>query len=206
MYTIVLASRNSGKIKELAVLLEPFGMTVKGLDCFPEIEEIEETGTTFAENALLKATTVSKRTGLIAIADDSGLEVDALRNEPGVYSARYSAEAGKPATDTRNTQKVLQKMTHIPDAKRTARFISAIAVAAPDGRHSIAQAAWNGLLTREPRGTNGFGYDPIFFDPETGMTAAEMAPEEKNARSHRAKAFSKLLEMWPTFWKDAVKK
>lgn len=201
MTTIVLASRNKGKIKELAVLLEPFEVTVKGLDAYPEIGEIEETGTTFAENALLKAATVSELTGCIAVADDSGLEVDYLGKEPGVYSARYSEEANLPATDERNTQKVLGKMQGVPEKDRTCRFISVMAAAAPDKRHILAEGKWEGRLAFEPKGTNGFGYDPVFFDPTTGKTAAEMTPEEKNARSHRAKACKKLLELWPSFWK-----
>ena len=200
MSAVVIASRNKGKIRELAVLLQPFGVTVKGLDDFPEVGEIEETGATFAENALIKAAAVSAITGLVAVADDSGLEVDALGKEPGVYSARYSEEPGRPATDERNNAKVLAKMAGVPDGKRTVRFISAMAAAAPDGRHIIAQGAWEGLLGGEAKGTNGFGYDPLFYDPELNLTAAEMAPEQKNSRSHRAKACQKLLELWPDFW------
>lgn len=200
-HTIVLASRNAGKIKELAVLLEPFGVAVKGLDAFPEIGEIEETGTTFAENALLKAETVSALTGLPAVADDSGLEVDALNGEPGVYSARYSEEPGTPATDERNTQKALAKMHGVPDAKRSCRFISVMAAAAPGKRSIVAEGVWEGLLAHEPKGVNGFGYDPVFFDPELSMTAAQMTPEQKNARSHRAKACQNLLQLWPAFWR-----
>ena len=199
---VVLASRNQGKIRELAVLLEPFGVTVKGLSEFPDIGEIEETGSTFAENSLLKAATVSNLTGLVAVADDSGLAVDALDGAPGVYSARYSEEAGRPATDERNTEKVLTQTASVPDKNRACRFISAMAAAAPDGRHIIAQGVWEGILAREPSGTNGFGYDPVFFDPEMNMTAAEMSPEQKNSRSHRAKACKKLLELWPAFWKE----
>lgn len=204
MNDIVLASRNMGKIKELEELLKPFGIAVKGLDAFPEIGEIAETGTTFAENALIKASTAGKLTGLVAIADDSGLEVDALNGEPGVYSARYSEGPGIPATDERNTRKVLERTKHVPDQKRTIRFISAMAAVAPDGRRIIALGAWEGVLAREPRGQNGFGYDPVFFDPESGMTAAEMAPEQKNACSHRAKACRKLLELWPNFWREVA--
>ncbi len=200
--TVVLASRNQGKIRELAVLLRPFTVTVKGLDAFPEIGEIAETGTTFAENALLKAATASKATGMVAVADDSGLIVDALGGEPGVFSARYSQEPGCPATDARNTRKVLAKAVDVPDAARTCRFVSVMAAAAPDGRHIIAEAAWEGLLARQPAGGNGFGYDPVFFDPELGMTAAQMRPDQKNARSHRAKACRKLLLLWPDFWRE----
>ena len=198
--TVVLASRNAGKIRELAVLLEPFGVEVKGLDAFPAVGEIEETGTTFAENSLLKAATVSALTGLVAVADDSGLVVDALDGAPGVYSARYSEEAGRPATDARNTEKVLAQMADVPDERRTARFVSVMAAAAPDGRHILAEGRWEGVLARKPAGTNGFGYDPVFLDPELGLTAAQMEPARKNARSHRAKACANLLTLWPAFW------
>lgn len=200
--TIVIASRNKGKIRELAVLLAPFGVAVKGLDDFPEIGEIEETGATFAENALIKAAAVSSQTGLVAVADDSGLEVDALGGAPGVYSARYSDEPGKPATDARNTEKVLANTAAVPDGERGIRFVSVMAAASPDGRHIIAEGKWEGVLGRAPKGVNGFGYDPVFVDPETGRTAAEMSPEEKNARSHRARACKKLLELWPAFWAE----
>ena len=200
--TVVLASRNAGKIRELAVLLKPFGVTVLGLDAFPEIGEIEETGSTFAENSLLKASTVSEATGLIAVADDSGLVVDALGGEPGVYSARYSEEPGMPANDERNIVKVLEKTKDVPDGKRNVRFVSVMAAAAPGGRHIIAEGSWEGILAREKAGTNGFGYDPVFFDPEIGRTAAQLEPEQKNARSHRAKACARLLEIWPAFWAE----
>lgn len=200
--TVVLASRNAGKIRELAVLLAPFGLAVKGLDAFPEIGEIEETGTTFAENSLLKASTVSALTGLVSLADDSGLVVDALDGDPGVYSARYSEKPGLPADDERNIVKVLKKMESVPDEKRTARFVSVMAAAAPDGRHILAEGLWEGVLARAKAGTNGFGYDPVFFDPEVGQTAAQLEPAQKNARSHRAKACAKLLERWPAFWTE----
>lgn len=202
--TVVLASRNKGKIRELSVLLEPFGAAVKGIDAFPEIGEIEETGFTFAENSLLKASTVSELTGLVAVADDSGLIVDALGGEPGVYSARYSEEPGHPATDKRNTQKVLAKMACIPDESRSCRFISVMAASAPDGRHILAEGRWEGFLAREPKGANGFGYDPVFLDPETGLTAAQLEPDQKNARSHRAKACRNLLRLWPAFWESLL--
>lgn len=200
--TVVLASRNAGKIRELAVLLKPFGVAVNGLDAFPEIGEIEETGTTFAENSLLKASTVSRLTGLVSLADDSGLVVDALGGEPGVYSARYSEEPGIPADDERNIVKVLKKMASVPDAQRAARFVSVMAAAAPNGRHILAEGVWEGILAREKAGANGFGYDPVFFDPEIGQTAAQLEPAQKNARSHRAKACAKLLELWPAFWAE----
>lgn len=200
--TVVLASRNAGKIRELAVLLRPFGVTVLGLDAFPDIGEIEETGSTFAENSLLKAVTVSGLTGLVALADDSGLVVDALGGAPGVYSARYSERPGNPATDERNIAKVLDAAAQVPDAERTARFVSVMAAAAPDGRHILAEGRWEGCLAREKAGANGFGYDPVFFDPTVGCTAAQMEPERKNAISHRAKACRELLRLWPAFWED----
>ena len=199
---IALATRNAGKIRELGVLLRPFGVEVKGLESFPAIGEIEETGTTFAENALIKAATVSRLTNLVAVADDSGLVVDALGGKPGVYSARFSEEPGKPATDARNTEKVLRMAAHVPDAQRSIRFISVMAAAAPNGEHIVAEGAWEGLLAKAPRGLNGFGYDPVFFDPELGITAAEMSPEQKNVHSHRARACRELLRLWPAFWEQ----
>ncbi len=198
--TVVLATRNKGKVAELAVLLQPFGVAVAGLDAFPDIGEIAETGATFAENALIKARTVSDSTGLVAVADDSGLEVDALGGAPGVYSARYGEEPGKPATDERNTAKVLAAMRHVPDGRRSVRFRSAMAAAAPDGTQIVAEGAWEGRLAHAPAGTGGFGYDPVFFDPACGKTAAEMSPDEKNSRSHRGKACRELMKLWPAFW------
>jgi XTP/dITP diphosphohydrolase len=196
---IVLATRNAGKIRELNDMLHGTGVTVVGLDAYPEIGEIEETGVTFEENALLKARTVAELTGRIAVADDSGLEVDALDGAPGVYSARYSAKDGVPATDARNNEKLLAALAHVPDAQRTARFRSVIAACAPDGRHITAAGAWEGRVAATPQGDNGFGYDPLFFDPELGRTAATLTRDEKNARSHRGKALRRLLELWPAF-------
>lgn len=198
--TIVLATRNKGKIRELGILLEPFALRVAGLDAFPDVEEVEETGSTFEENALLKACTVSKATGLVTVADDSGLEVDALNGEPGVYSARYSEAPGQPATDAANLQKVLSQLKNTPPEQRTARFRCCMAACTPGGAKIVAQGAWEGTLTTEPLGHNGFGYDPVFFDSEKQCTAAQMSAEEKNSRSHRAKAVTALLAEWPAFW------
>jgi XTP/dITP diphosphohydrolase len=199
---IVIATRNRGKIRELAVLFAPFAVKVLGLDAFPDVAEVEESGVTFAENAVLKAVAVSKATGLPAVADDSGLEVDALRGAPGVYSARYSQTPGKAATDERNLQKVLQEMKGLPPERRAARFRCCMAAATPRGCVITCDGAWAGLLTDEPAGDNGFGYDPIFFDPALGRTAAQLSAEEKNARSHRAKAVAALLARWPSFWRN----
>lgn len=201
---VVLASRNAGKIRELAALLAPFGVDVKGLDAFPEVGEIEETGSTFEENSILKARTVAELTGHVSIADDSGLEVDALGGAPGVYSARYSASSTTCASDAGNNAKLLDVLRNVPAAARTGRFRCAMAAAAPDGRHIVADGAWEGVILDGPRGTNGFGYDPLFHDPALGLTAAELSMEEKNARSHRAKAVRNLMRLWPAFWKECA--
>ena len=205
---IVLATRNAGKIRELADGLRAFGLEVLGLDAFPEMEDVEETGASFEENALLKAGAVARYTGRIAVADDSGLEADALGGAPGVYSARYSdmrplpPEAEDPALsrDERNNLVVLHELAGVPDEKRTGRFVCAMSACKPDGAGIALRGVWEGRILRGPRGANGFGYDPLFFDPEAGRTAAELNTEEKNARSHRGKALRKLLEVWPEFY------
>ena len=197
--SIVLATRNPGKVHELAVLLAPFRLTVLGLENFPHIGDMEETGTTFTENALLKASLVSRSTGLIAVADDSGLSVDILGGAPGVYSARYSETPECPATDESNVNKLLAALAGVPWAKRTGRFHCCMAACAPSGESITAEGVWEGVIAFAPSGSNGFGYDPVFFDPELGKTAGEMNAEEKNARSHRAKAVAALLLKWPAF-------
>jgi XTP/dITP diphosphohydrolase len=194
---VVLATRNAGKIAELEALLAGFGLTVLGLSAFPEIGEIEETGSTFSENAGIKARTVAQATGLVALADDSGLEVDALSGAPGVYSARYS---GPEATDATNNAKLLHALKDVPEDLRTCRFVSVVAAAAPNGAEAFARGQWEGRVLTAPRGTGGFGYDPLFFDAEAGATAAEMTKETKNGRSHRGKALRALLAAWPDFW------
>jgi len=197
--SIVLATRNQGKVRELAALLAPFKLTVLGLEAFPHIRDIEETGVTFAENALVKASAVSLGTGLVAVADDSGLAVDFLGGVPGVYSARYSETPECPATDEGNVRKLLAALAGVPQAERTARFHCCMAACAPGGESIIAEGVWEGLIALAPSGTGGFGYDPVFFDPEKGKTAAAMRPEEKNSRSHRARAVAALLLKWPAF-------
>jgi XTP/dITP diphosphohydrolase len=199
---IVLATRNSGKIKELTELLSGFGLTVLGLDAFPDIGEIEETGTTFAENAALKARTVAQATGLIALADDSGLVVDALQGAPGVYSARYS---GENATDETNNQKLLDVMQDVPEHQRACRFVSLVAAVAPNGAEALAEGRWEGRVLFAPRGAGGFGYDPLFLDLELDKSAAELSREDKNARSHRGRALRALREIWPDFWARACR-
>ena len=204
MDAIVLATKNKGKVAELAALLQDFHLKVRDLSEFPRIGDIPETGSTFAENALIKARTVAQATGLIALADDSGLVVDALGGAPGVYSARYAGpEEPGESQDDRNNRKLLDALASVPDDRRAARFVSVIAAAAPGGQTLTFEGVWEGRVARAPRGENGFGYDPLFIDPESGLTAAEMSRAVKNARSHRAKALVRLLEAWPKFWSNA---
>jgi XTP/dITP diphosphohydrolase len=198
--TVVLATRNKGKIAELEALLAGFGLHVVGLGAFPDLGEIEETGATFAENARLKASTVAQATGLVALADDSGLAVDALSGAPGVYSARY---AGQNATDATNNAKLLAALAGVPEAQRGCRFVSVVAAIAPSGAESLAEGRWEGRVLHAQRGQGGFGYDPLFLDPELGRAAAELSPQEKNARSHRGQALRALLQDWPAFWAKA---
>ena len=193
MIRVVLATRNQGKVRELRALTEGMGLDIVGLDAFPQVGDIEETGETFADNALLKARAVCAATGLLALADDSGLAVDALEGGPGVRSARF---AGEKATDADNNAKLLSAMAEVPDGKRSCRFVSVIAACGPDGRELVAEGAWEGAVAREPKGQGGFGYDPLFVDAASGRTAAELTPEEKNARSHRGQALRRLLRRW----------
>jgi XTP/dITP diphosphohydrolase len=197
---LVLATRNAGKIKELEALLAAYGLEVVGLDAYPGLPEIEETGATFAENAALKARTVALATGRVALADDSGLMVDELSGAPGVYSARYS---GPEATDETNNRKLLAALKDVPEARRSCRFVSVVAAHAPNGAEILAEGRWEGRVLEAPRGAGGFGYDPLFFDPELGGTAAELSRADKNARSHRGKALRSLLTLWPDFWARA---
>lgn len=194
--TIVLATRNTGKIQELADMLGDADVRVLGLADFPEIGDIPETGDTFEENSLIKSKAVAEATGHIAVADDSGLEVDALGGAPGVYSARY---AGENADDDANNAKLLQELGGVPEEKRSARFRCAMSAYAPSGKYIVAEGAWDGQIGAVPKGDGGFGYDPLFFDPEAGRTAAEMSKDEKNAKSHRGTALRKLMEKWPDF-------
>jgi XTP/dITP diphosphohydrolase len=199
--TIVLATGNPGKIKELAHMLQGFSLEVKGLKDFPDIGPIEETGETFAENARIKAETVSRELGVAAVADDSGLVVDALGGAPGVRSARY---AGENASDEANNAKLLAALEGVPPERRAARFVCCMAAVAPNGAILEAEGRWEGRIAEAPAGEQGFGYDPLFIDPEAGETSAQLKPEEKNRRSHRGKALRKLLERWPEFWERAA--
>jgi len=184
---IVVATRNKGKMKEICSFGLPM-ITFTSLQKYPEIGEIEETGTTFEQNALIKARFVCNSTGLPALADDSGLIVDALNGEPGVFSARY----GNLQTDEERYRLVLQKMIHVPYKKRTARFICIMALVFPDGREFVCEGSCEGMIARAPSGDNGFGYDPIFYIPELGQTMAQLPLEIKNSISHRAQALKKV--------------
>lgn len=202
MNTIVLATGNAGKIRELSAMLAEYvpGIRVLGLADFPEIGDIEETGTTFEENARIKAVAVAAATGMVAVADDSGLSVDALGGAPGVYSARYS---GADATDEKNVVKLLGALADVPDAQRGCHFACVMLAVTPGGQELIGRGAWQGRVAHAPAGNGGFGYDPVFFDEELGLTAAEMDAQVKNGRSHRGLAVRDMLHGWPEFWKRA---
>lgn len=199
MSRIVLATRNPGKVRELASMLSDTGIQVFSLDAFTGAPEVEETGRTFAENALLKALSAALHTGLVALADDSGLEVDALDGRPGVYSARF---AGPDATDEDNNRKLLALLQGVPAERRTARFRSAVALADPQGRTRVVHGAYEGVILAEPRGTGGFGYDPLFLSPAHGLTLAELPLQEKNRISHRGQALRLALKELPAFLAD----
>ena len=184
---IVLATRNPGKIVELRRILT--GFDVIGLEEFPEIGDVAETGLTFAENSLLKAHAVARQSGLPAVADDSGLCVDALNGMPGVFSARWS---GRHGDDRANLDLLLAQVSDLPDERRTAQFACVAALALPSGAERTVEGLLQGRILRAPRGTNGFGYDPIFQPEGETRTAAELSPEEKDAISHRGRAFRAL--------------
>lgn len=200
MATIVLATNNKGKIRELSVMLKQFGVTVKSLSEFPEIGEIPETGDTFLENAFIKARTVAEITGHVTVADDSGIEIDALDGRPGVYSARY---AGEECDDHANNEKMLAEMKDVPEDKRTGRYRCVMAASAPNGTEINTDGAYEIVVGHGYKGAGGFGYDVIVIDPEFGCHVAELDAEVKNSRSHRGKAMKKLLELWPEFWGKA---
>ena len=200
---VVLATTNKGKIRELAQELAVHGIEVVGLDQFPEIGEIEEYGQTFAENALIKAATVADRLGLVAIADDSGLEVNALGSRPGIYSSRYADDWESlpgETRDQRNCRKLLKELENVPYAQRHAHFVCCMAAVKPGYYEPedtlVVQGTWEGRILNEPIGDNGFGYDPVFCDITLGVSNAQLSVEEKNARSHRGNALRSLLACW----------
>ncbi len=187
---IFIATKNKNKLRELNRILIPMGFTVLSENDFTDkFDEVEETGKTFEENALLKARTGFQNTGLISVADDSGLCVDALNGAPGVYSARY---AGDPANDKNNIDKLLNELNGIEEKNRTAKFVSCVACVFPDGREFTVRGECNGYISNAPCGDNGFGYDPVFIS-EKGCFAA-ISPEDKDSISHRGKAVKLFAE------------
>jgi XTP/dITP diphosphohydrolase len=185
---IVMATGNPGKIREIGRLLEGLAIEVVAQSEFG-VADAEETGTTFAENSLLKARHAAEATGLPAIADDSGLAVDALGGAPGVWSARYAGDAG----DEANNDKLLAALDGVDD--RAAAFHCVATYVEPGGEPLVAEGVWHGSILEERRGTGGFGYDPLFYVPECGCSSAELPPEEKNRRSHRGQALRKLVRL-----------
>ncbi|MFF9015211.1 RdgB/HAM1 family non-canonical purine NTP pyrophosphatase [Streptomyces sp. NPDC014870] len=192
MTRLILATRNAGKITELHAILAGAGLhhDLVGADAYPEIPDVKETGVTFAENALLKAHALAQATGLPAVADDSGLCVDVLNGAPGVFSARWSGTHGD---DRANLELLLAQLADIADPHRGAHFACAAALALPDGRERVVEGRMSGVLRHTPIGTNGFGYDPILQPEGYEVTCAQLTPEQKNAISHRGKAFRELV-------------
>lgn len=189
---LVLATRNRHKREELAALLSDLGMRIRSLDEFPDVPEVIEDGETCEANAVKKARAIADATALPAVADDTGLEVDALGGRPGVYAARY---AGEGATYEDNWRKLLHELAGVPRERRTARFVTVAAMAIPADGIQVAQGVLEGVIAEAPSGTQGFGYDPVFVVPGSGMTLAQLSAEQKNRISHRAKAFMKVREM-----------
>jgi XTP/dITP diphosphohydrolase len=191
MKDILLASGNKGKVNELKEMLAPLGLNVVPQSEF-NVEEVPETGTTFVENAIIKARHASKVTGLPCIADDSGLEVAALNGAPGIYSSRF---AGEGATDGTNIDKLLSQLDGIEESKRQARFVCVLVFMrhADDPTPIICQGSWDGVISTERQGENGFGYDPVFFQPQLNLAAAQLNPEQKHSLSHRGKALRQLM-------------
>ena len=186
----VLASKNAHKLREISEMVSQYGIDLVlqselGIDV-----DVEETGSTFEENSMLKAAAVMKKSGMAAIADDSGLMVDALDGAPGIYSARFGGEACK--NDKERYEYLLKKLEGVPEEKRTAKFVSVITLLYPDGSSVVARGECPGRILHAPRGENGFGYDPVFYVDEDGMTMSEMSPERKNQISHRARALQAL--------------
>ncbi len=188
---IVFATGNAGKVKEIQMIMEDTGMEIVSMKEAGIVVDIEENGTTYEENALIKAREVAKYTDAIVMADDSGLEVDYLNKEPGILSARY---LGEDTSYRIKNQNLIERLESVPDEKRTARFVCAIAAVLPDGKELTTRATIEGRIGYEEKGSHGFGYDPIFYVPEFGKTTAELTEEEKNQVSHRGKALRLMKE------------
>jgi XTP/dITP diphosphohydrolase len=195
---LIFTTHNAYKTEEVKAILGPLGIVVRSLDDLQaDIEEPEEDGLTFEDNARLKARYYAGRLGIASLAEDSGIEVDALGGAPGVYSARYAGASGsREERDRANNDKLLAALRGVPPERRQARFVSTVALAEPDGRILYeARGIYEGVIAEAPRGQNGFGYDPLLYLPDRGCTSAELDPAEKNARSHRGKALRQLLEL-----------
>jgi len=192
MDKIVFATTNEGKVKEIKEILEGFPVEVVSMKEMDITTDIEENGTTFEENSLIKAREISKLTGLPALADDSGLEVDYLNGEPGIYSARY---LGKDTDYNYKNNYIIDRLKEAEDKERSARFICVISLVLPDGREFVKKGVMEGRIGYEIKGENGFGYDPIFYLPEYGKTSAELSSDEKNKISHRGKALRAMKEV-----------
>ncbi len=197
MKNIVIATNNPGKAREYEKMFSPLGFTVHTLKDFDPIV-INENGTTFEENATIKATTVMKKLNIPVIADDSGLMVDALNGEPGIHSARYAGDHD----DLANRKKLLQELKNIPDEKRTAHFHTTIVALKPNGKKLVANGRVDGHILHEAKGSNGFGYDPIFYVDSLHCSMAELAPEQKNKISHRGNALRALMKDFDEWWND----
>lgn len=196
MKEVIIATKNRGKAREFEEIFAPRGLVVRTLLDYPEIADIEETGHSFEENAVLKAEAVAKKLNKIVMSDDSGLIIDALEGRPGIYSARY---AGEQKDDQANIDKVLKELAGVPANKRTARFYCALALAAPSKDTITVAGTCEGLILEERRGSNGFGYDPIFYVTEKENSMAELPADEKNKISHRANAIKKLDAVLDSF-------
>jgi XTP/dITP diphosphohydrolase len=200
MSELIIASKNEDKIREIVDILDLHDVKVFTYKDFLNWPEVEETGSTFYENALIKARALVEAFGKPALADDSGLEVDALGGRPGIYSARYAGEQGN---SEKNNEKLLRELEGVPLSKRTARFVCVAVLMTPDGWVASTEGIFEGRIGFEPRGKKGFGYDPIFIPEGDTRTVAEMPAEEKNKVSHRARAFQKLKEKMPEFKEHA---
>lgn len=188
---IVFASRNRGKLEEMRALLAESGVALRSMDDYPDLPEILEDGDSFLDNALKKARKVAELTGAMVLADDSGLEVRILGGAPGIYSARY---AGDNADDDANVRKLLSNLERVPPGDRDAAFRCVLVLCRPDGRYHAFEGKWEGRIAESPAGEGGFGYDPVFYVPERGLTAAELPTQLKNRISHRGKAAEKMKE------------
>lgn len=189
---VIFATSNEGKMKEVRSILEDLGMEVLSMKEAGIQVKVVEDGSTFEENAVIKAAEIAKKCGEIVLADDSGLEVDYLNKEPGIYSARYM---GEDTSYKIKNQNLIDRLEGVEDEKRTARFVCAIAAAFPDGTVEVTRGTIEGRIGYEEKGDNGFGYDPIFYVPEYGCTTAELTLEQKNESSHRGKALRKMKEV-----------